>query len=344
MAAPLLLVTDPRMLDHDPGADHPESPARLAAITRALRERPIAGAEWAAPEPAREADLLRVHTPAHLAALTRLRGHQGPVGPDTAVSPESVDAALLAAGAGVTALRAIHRGDARSAFVLARPPGHHAKRQRMMGFCLLNNLAVAAAFAREELGAQRVLVVDWDVHHGNGTEEIFYERRDVLVFDSHQSPLYPGTGEMDRVGGGDARGYQVNLPVPAGTGDGDLVALYRGLLEPIAHAYRPDLVLVSAGFDGHRQDPLGGLDLSERGFAALCGIVRGIAERHAGGRLVLFLEGGYDLPALAASAHATAAVLAGAAPPEDPPPGPLAARLLPVFRAHHGLFWPTLRA
>ena len=340
----LLLVSDPRMLAHDPGPDHPESSARLRAVVEALRREPIAGARWMeGVEPVSDAAALRVHTPEHLAALEALRGRSGPISPDTAISAESAAAARLAAGAGVAALRAIYSGEARAALVLTRPPGHHAKAQRMMGFCLLNNVAIAAAYARAELGAERVLIIDWDVHHGNGTEAIFWERRDVLVFDSHQSPLYPGTGEMDRVGGGEARGFQVNVPVPAGTSDGELLAIYRGLLGPIAAAYQPDLVLVSAGFDGHQRDPLGGLALSERGFAGLCGLAQELAARYAGGRIALFLEGGYDLEALAASARACAEVLAGAAPPADPPTSARAEGLLGVFRAHHGLFWPGLR-
>jgi len=348
MADELLLLSDPRLLAHDPGADHPESPARLAALLDAFAAAPIARATYQPqiPAPAADEAILRVHTPAHLAALAALRGQSRTIGTDTIIGPQSAELARLAAGAGVAAIDALYAPapSPRRAFVLVRPPGHHAKRERMMGFCLLNNLAIAAEHARAAHGAQRVLIVDWDVHHGNGTEDIFWDRRDTLVFDSHQSPLYPGTGELDRVGGGAARGHTVNLPLPAGTGDGDLLAYYRALLVPIADAFRPDLILVSAGFDGHRADPLGGLELSERGYAALSGLVRELADRHAGGRLAFFLEGGYDLPALTACARACAEVLAGADPPADPAPSARARALIDVFRVHHALFWPQLRA
>jgi acetoin utilization deacetylase AcuC-like enzyme len=347
MADELLLLSDPRLLAHDPGADHPESPARLAALLDAFTAAPIAHAalQRQIHAPAADDAILRVHTPAHLAALADLRGQRRAIASDTVICPDSADLARLAAGAGVAAIDALYAPAPapRRAFVLVRPPGHHAKRARMMGFCLLNNLAIAAEHARAVHGAQRVLIVDWDVHHGNGTEDIFWERRDTLVFDSHQSPLYPGTGELDRVGGGDARGYTLNLPLPAGAGDGDLLAYYRALLVPVADAFRPDLILVSAGFDGHRDDPLGGLELSEHGYAALTGLVRELADRHAGGRLALFLEGGYDIPALVASARACAEVLAGAQAPADPPPSERARALIDIFRAHHALFWPQLR-
>jgi acetoin utilization deacetylase AcuC-like enzyme len=226
------------------------------------------------------------------------------------VSPGSWDAASNAAGASVAAVEAVWRGEARNAFVWARPPGHHAEQARAMGFCLLNNAAIAAAAARK-LGAARVLVLDWDVHHGNGTQHIFERRRDVLYMSSHQYPFYPGTGAPDEVGQGDGRGFTVNCALPAGQTDADMGAVFEDVFLPIARAYAPEVVIVSAGFDPHERDPLGEMRVTERGFAAMCAALRRLAESTAQGRLVLLLEGGYDLKALAGSSRACLEVLAG---------------------------------
>jgi acetoin utilization deacetylase AcuC-like enzyme len=343
----LLLFTDERMLAHAPTGEHPEhpeNPGRLEAILDRLRARPRPGVSWRAPPPAPREALLRVHSQAHVDRLEALRGQERWISADTGVCAGSVDAAYLAAGAGIAAIDALATGAANRAFCLVRPPGHHAKRERMMGFCFVNNVAVAAAHARQVHGAERVMIVDWDVHHGNGTEAIFFADPRVLVVDSHQTPLFPGTGEMDSLGEGAAFGRTVNLPVPAGTGDGDLLAIYRALLPALAASFEPELILVSAGFDGHRDDPIGGLELTEGGFANLCALVRDLANLHCGGKLVLLLEGGYDHAATAASVDACVDVLVGGAPPDAPPPGPLSESLLPIFRAHHGLYWPGLRS
>jgi acetoin utilization deacetylase AcuC-like enzyme len=248
----------------------------------------------------------------------RFRG--GWIEPETPASEHTLDAAYLAAGAAAGAVDAVAAGAA-AAFALVRPPGHHAEPEQAMGFCLFNNVAIAAAHAIESRGMERVLIVDWDIHHGNGTQAIFYHRRDVLVFDVHQDGLFPaGTGGLEEQGEGDGRGFNVNCPLPPGMNDGDYALLFDAVLVPLAESFAPQLVLVSAGFDAHRDDPLGGMQLTERGFARLCGIVRGIASRHAGGRLALILEGGYDLGALSRSVHACLEVLAGTAAPVDPAP------------------------
>jgi acetoin utilization deacetylase AcuC-like enzyme len=314
-ATDTLLVCDELMLDHEQGPGHPESPARLRAIVERLRTDPVAGTRWAAPRPATRGELLRVHDPAFIAEVDAARGTFRALDPDVALSPASVDAAYLAAGSACSAVEAVVSGAARRAFALVRPPGHHAERDRAMGFCVFANVAVAAEHARAQLGLQRVLVVDWDVHHGNGTQHLFEARRDVLVFNTHQAPHYPGTGAATEVGKGDGLGFTVNVPLPAGLGDADYALVYRALLQPIAEQFRPDLVLVSAGFDPHVDDPLGGMQVTSDGFSHLCGVVCELADRLAGGKLVMVLEGGYDLDGLAASVHGCTAVLAGSTPP-----------------------------
>jgi acetoin utilization deacetylase AcuC-like enzyme len=310
-----LLFTDERMLLHEMGAGHPEAPSRLQAILSRLGERAIAGTRLLAPPRATERELLRVHSPEHVRALLSLAGRAEELDPDTSTSPGSIDASLLAAGAAAESVRCVLDGRARSAFALVRPPGHHAERGRAMGFCLFNNVAVAAAEAHAQ-GLQRVLCVDWDVHHGNGTQRSFWRSPELLFFSTHQWPLYPGSGHEREVGEAEGAGFTVNAPLPAGCTDQDYAAVFADVLVPIAEAYKPELVLVSAGFDAHRDDPLGGMRLSADGFAALCGVVKGIADRHCQGRMVLTLEGGYDLHGLADSVRACIEVLASGSAPE----------------------------
>ncbi|RYZ34180.1 MAG: histone deacetylase [Myxococcaceae bacterium] len=305
-----LLLTDPLFLQHDPGEDHPESPARLRRILQVLARAPIAGTVMAQPRSATDAELSAVHTPALLASLAKLSGESAEIDGDTFVSPDSVDAARLAAGAAVQAVEAVLAGRARNAFALVRPPGHHAEPDRAMGFCLFNNAAIAAEAGRR-LGAQRVLVLDWDVHHGNGTQAAFWGRRDVLYQSVHQFPYYPGSGAAPEVGRGEGQGFTVNCGLPGGNTDADYGMIFEELLLPVAQAYRPELILVSAGFDPHRDDPIGGMDVTERGFAAMCTAVRKLAEEVCGGKLVLCLEGGYSLEGLSNSVHACIEVLAG---------------------------------
>jgi acetoin utilization deacetylase AcuC-like enzyme len=308
---PTLLFADEAMLGHEPGVGHPERPERLATLLDDFAAHPVPGVTRVTPRAALREELTLIHSPEHVSALGALAGRAARLDPDTVVSPHSWEAALLAAGAAVGAAEAVLAGEARNAFVWARPPGHHAERGGAMGFCLFNNIAIAAARARQ-LGAERVLIIDWDVHHGNGTQHSFEDRRDVLFMSSHQFPFYPGTGHPDEVGRGEGRGFTVNCGLPAGQRDADLGAVWNDLFLPIASAYRPDLVLVSAGFDPHVRDPLAELELTERGFAAMCTAARQLAEDCCGGRLVLVLEGGYDLEALRQSSRACLEVLTGA--------------------------------
>lgn len=352
MPHPVLILTDPAMTLHDPGPGHPERPARLRAIHEMLDQLTLDGIVLARPQAATQTHIQRVHDAAYIDRIDALRGTTVRLDADTAVSSDSVNAAYLAAGAAINAVETLFpspskRESARRAFALVRPPGHHAEHDRAMGFCLFNNIAIAAAHAIEHLGCQRVLIVDWDVHHGNGTQNMFYDRRDVLYFSSHQSPLYPGTGALEAVGTGAGEGFTVNAPMPAGTDDADMVALYQRLLVPIADAYQPDLVLVSAGFDAHHDDPLAGISMTERGFASLCRMMRDIADRHAKGRLALLLEGGYSLTALTRSVEACLRTLLNDDPNRQerseafPEPDARSRPVIDEICAAHRRYWPV---
>ena len=325
------LFYDPTFVEHDPGEGHPESPDRLKAVWTALSANPVGGTEIVAPPKATREELARVHRGEYVDAILAMRGRRGALDADTRISEASIDAAQLAAGAAAESVRSVLSGAAQSAFALVRPPGHHAESTRAMGFCLFNNVAVAAAEAHAQ-GLTRVLCVDWDVHHGNGTQNSFYGRGDLLFMSTHQWPFYPGTGHESETGAAQGAGFTVNAPLPAGCGDGDYAAIFAEALLPIASAYQPELVLVSAGFDAHRADPLGGMSVTEEGFAALCGAVKAIADEHCRGRIVLTLEGGYDLDALARSVRACIEVLAGASAPPLKPSARLASDALGRIR------------
>lgn len=310
---------DPLFLAHDlPG--HPESRGRLdriiAELTRAGLLQRMA---LIPPQPASFDLLTRVHDPAYvreLAAFAQEGG--GQLDPDTYVRPASFAAAALAAGGAAELTRAVLTGQARNAIALVRPPGHHATRRAGMGFCLLNNVAVAAQAALAD-GVQRVLIVDWDVHHGNGTQDIFYDTPAVLFFSTHQYPYYPGTGGVREAGAAAGRGYTVNVPLPVGVGDEGLGRIYTEVLTPLAERYRPELILISAGYDAHWDDPLAGLRLSLAGYWRLAQMVVGLADQLCAGRLVAVLEGGYQLDVLAAGvADLCRALLGDARPGPDP--------------------------
>jgi acetoin utilization deacetylase AcuC-like enzyme len=310
MAPITSLYFDPLFLEHHPGPGHPERAERLERIMDVLRRAPVTGVQHRAPRPATPAELAAVHDASLLAGLSALAGQRAQIDPDTATSPKSIEVALLAAGGAVAAVEEVMGGKARNAFGLVRPPGHHAEPGRAMGFCLYNNVAIAAEAALR-LGAKRVAILDWDVHHGNGTQACFWKRSDVLYLSSHQFPFYPGTGAAAEIGEGDGAGFTVNCPLPAGQGDAEYGAVFHDLFLPVMQDYRPDLLLVSAGFDPHARDPIGEMRVTERGFAAMCSATAKLAEEVSGGKLVLLLEGGYDLDALAQSVHACVQVLAG---------------------------------
>ena len=308
---------DPLFLKHRPGAGHPESPKRLEHIVSLLEKAPLAGVERQSPRAATDEELTYAHTESHRRLMQSLSGKVAHIDADTAVSPESYAAAALAAGAAIGAVEQVCAGIAHNAFALVRPPGHHAEPSRAMGFCLFNNAAIAAEAARRR-GLERVLVIDWDVHHGNGTQACFYSRRDVLYQSVHQFPLYPGTGAAVERGSAAGEGFTVNCPLPAEQGDADYGAVFHDVFLPIGRAFAPQLVLVSAGFDAHAADPLANMRVTERGFAAMCSAAKRLADECCEGKLILLLEGGYCLEALAESTHACLEVLSGARTDEFP--------------------------
>ncbi|MGB8167353.1 MAG: histone deacetylase [Chthoniobacteraceae bacterium] len=301
------LVADSICKRHETGRGHPESSRRFDAVVRALETGGLAAKMMQlAPRSVGREDLLLAHTAEYLALA------EGEIGSgesqlstgDTVVSPHSWEAALTAAGSGLAAVDAVVAGKAANAFCVVRPPGHHASADRGMGFCIVNNVALAARHAQRRHGLKRVLIVDWDVHHGNGTQDIFYADGSVLFFSTHQSPWYPGTGRADETGTGAGQGSTINCPLPAGSGHDEIFAAFEKQLVPAADAFRPELVLISAGFDSRAGDPLGQFQLTDVDFAGLTQIVRAVADRHAGGRVVSMLEGGYALSGLASAAVA----------------------------------------
>ena len=307
----VVALWDPRMLGHEPGVGHPECSARLRSAHAALAA--LMQVDWNPVKVATRQAILAVHTESYLDVLERCRGRRVRLDADTVTSAGSIDAAFLAAGAAIGAVDAIMEGKARRAYALVRPPGHHAERDRAMGFCLLNNIAIATAHALTAHSLERVLIVDWDVHHGNGTQHVFEDRSDVLFYSSHRGGgFYPGTGAASERGRGAGMGFTINVPLAQGAGDEALLSGLRDVLMPAAEAFAPQLVLVSAGFDAHESDPLGGLAVTEDGFAAATELLMGLADRHADGRIALILEGGYDLSGIGACVQATARALGAA--------------------------------
>jgi acetoin utilization deacetylase AcuC-like enzyme len=340
--APPVLLRHPSSLEHDTGA-HPESPRRIVAIERALGERDWLGWDVRLSPAAARAKIEAVHTASHVNRIEALcqRGG-GMIDMDTIVSPGSFEAALYAAGgatAMVDALLGPERAPAGAS--LHRPPGHHAEQSRAMGFCLFDNVAIGAQHALDEHGCKRVMIVDWDVHHGNGTNAIFHDRDDVLFCSIHESPLYPGTGPASDVGHGAGEGFTVNMPVPGGSGDDVFLSHLEHVVAPLARSYEPDLLLVSAGYDAHADDPLAGCVVSDAGYAGMAAVLRAAADE-LGISLGIVLEGGYDLGALARCVVLTLEVAGSQDTPAPPQvaPHPLAARAGERLAA----YWPALAA
>ena len=344
MAVPVLF-RHPSSLEHDTGA-HPENARRIVAIERALSEREWLGWDVRESPAATRAQIERVHPARHVDRIEALcRRGGGMIDMDTLVSPGSFEAALHAAGGAVAVVDALldegagEGGGVRCAASLHRPPGHHAEPAQAMGFCLFGNVAVGAAHAIEAHGARRVLIFDWDVHHGNGTNAIFHDRDDVLFCSIHQSPLYPGTGPASDVGSDAGEGFTVNLPVPGGSGDEVFLSHVEHVVRPLARQYAPDLVLLSAGYDAHAEDPLAGCAVTDAGFAGMAALMRATADE-LGIPLGLVLEGGYDLAALSRSVVATLEVLGA----EEAPAVPRVALEPLALRAQERLavYWPAL--
>lgn len=339
----VLVFSSERFGEHMTPPGHPERYQRAQVMDAVAAAWRAGGGEVAAPEPAAREALERVHDRHYLDRIAGLRGRSTMLDADTFTSPETHDVALLAAGAALGAVEHAMAGRG-SAVAFVRPPGHHAGRDRAMGFCLYNNVAVAAAHALAN-GAARVAIVDIDVHHGNGTQDIFYEDPRVLYVSTHQHPFYPGTGLADEVGRGAGTGFTVNVPMAAGATDADYLLAQHAVIDVVLDAFAPDLLLVSAGFDAHDSDPLGGMRVSTQGYVAVMQQLRALADRRCGGRAVFITEGGYDLEALAACCSGLLDMLAAPATAVPAPSG------APTHRAHRALIdvlaaqkphWPGL--
>jgi acetoin utilization deacetylase AcuC-like enzyme len=308
---PTALLMDPNCKRHDPGSRHPEKPARYDAAAAALESAGIAKQTVRlASRLAVDGDLLLCHSKPYIDLVKHdvRAGYRTLSTGDTHINSESLDAALLAAGNVIQAVDAVMEGKARNAFCLVRPPGHHASSDRGMGFCLFNNVAIGARHAQRRHKAARVLIADWDVHHGNGTQDIFYEDGSVFFFSTHQSPWYPGTGPPHETGDGAGKGTTLNCPFPAGAGREEVLGAFRSKLMPASKDFKPDLIMVSAGFDSRAGDPLGQFRLSDDDFDELTRLMLEMADKNAGGKLVSVLEGGYNLEGLgkAAARHVKA--------------------------------------
>jgi acetoin utilization deacetylase AcuC-like enzyme len=293
------VVTDRNYLKHFAGRSHPERPQRVEVMIEMAESLKRSGLQFRAPRAAALDEIALCHTPEYIATLERFD-----FDPDTHTSRDSYQTALLSAGGVLTAVETVLDGAAENAFAIVRPPGHHALPNRAMGFCFFNNVAIAAEWLLKEKGLKRVMVVDWDLHHGNGTQDIFYDTAQVLYTSTHQFPHYPGTGSMHEVGAGEGLGYTVNAPMPAEFGDAEYLRVFDELIIPIGRAFKPEFILISAGFDCHHRDPLGAMAVSEAGFEQMARRVRRLAAECCEGRVVAALEGGYDLDALANSGKA----------------------------------------
>ncbi len=346
MGARTGIVRDIRFLEHRPPPGHPESPQRLEAVYAMLDAPELSGTfVEIPPRAAGPEELGWVHSEDYIRwVAAACRQPVDRLSADTYVSAGSYTAACLAAGGVCAAVAAVVSGKVRNAFSLVRPPGHHAERSRAMGYCLFNNIAVGARFAQRVLGLRRILVVDWDVHHGNGTQHIFEQDPTVLFFSVHQWPHYPGTGLHTDVGLAAGEGFTVNVPVPEGFGDAEYALIFETLLTPLAAEFAPELILVSAGFDSHQADRMGGMALTPAGFAALARCLKESAEILCAGRLALALEGGYERSALRESVKAVLLELQAAAP-RHPRPWPTSARgkklrsIIERSLQVHGRFW-----
>ncbi len=314
------IIYDEIFLKHYPGDWHPERPERLQAILRKLEAPEVAPLlTFLSPRKAEREEILWNHTEAHYERVASTAGQKHTqLDPDTGTSEHSFEAALYAVGAQFVGLDEIFRENFRYLFALVRPPGHHAEADRAMGFCLFNNVALAAHYALKVLKLSRVLIVDWDLHHGNGTQHSFYESPEVLYFSIHQFPYYPGTGRLEEIGRGEGEGYTVNIPLSAGCGDEEYITFFTQILKPVALKFKPEVLLISAGFDPYHEDPLGGMRVTAAGFGAMAAVLKDIAEEVEARGILFTLEGGYSLTGLAEGVAEVIQVLAGTRDPKLP--------------------------
>jgi len=305
------LIYHPIYLRHDTPPHHPERPSRVQAILRKLQKTRLIDRLKVVEPDVRHAsieNLCLVHSKDYIAHIeeacrTCEKTHFFKFDPDTFVSQDSYKAGLFAVAGALTAIDIVFNKDVDNAFCLVRPPGHHARKSQAMGFCLFNNVAIGARYLQNKHNIKRILIIDWDVHHGNGTEEIFYEDPGVYYISLHQYPHYPGTGAKSDIGKGEGKGFNLNIPMPPGSGDKEYLDAFNNIIEPIADDFKPEFILISAGFDGHRDDPLSSINLTEIGFKKMTELVKEIGERYSKGRIVSVLEGGYNLFALGDSVN-----------------------------------------
>ena len=352
------IIRDIRYREHDPGEGHPESPARLRVIDD-LIDRNYGGLPLVPPRLAAQSELALIHDPSYIQTVANTEGRPSShLDADTGLSARSYEIARLAVGGLLEAVDRIQTpnserslpsnvsigGAPNSIFAFVRPPGHHAEPDSGMGFCLFNNVAIAAEYAKKKHGLKRILIVDWDLHHGNGTQKAFYEDPGVLFFSSHQYPYYPGTGNFSETGSGPGEGYIVNAPLPTGFGDAEYISVYDKILKPIALEYRPELVLVSAGFDPYFKDPLGGMKLTRAGFGALMDIVKTIAEDTCSGKVLLTLEGGYNPDGLRDGVGAVLqSLMSKPRRPSEINASPASEQVIRQVAAVQKKFWKSLR-
>lgn len=299
------VVVDRAYLKHEPGEFHPERPERIGVLLDLAEQLDEQKFELLPPTAATRFEIESCHSSDYVALVeSTSKTNQYTLDGDTITCRDSFSVGLLAVGGLLRLLDAIAAADIANGFALVRPPGHHALRNRAMGFCLFNTIAIGARHLKRAHGAKRILIMDWDVHHGNGTQEAFYDDPSVLFISTHQFPFYPGTGAMDEIGVNDGEGCTINVPLPAGCGDAEYLRVFEEIVAPAANKFEPEWILVSAGFDPHRRDPLGGMNVTEEGFRAMAEILLRLAERHADGKIAFLLEGGYDLAALQKSVAA----------------------------------------
>ena len=342
--APVGLIKDDIFMNHITSDFHPEHPERLKAIYSLLEDKKIQ--QQSSVLQAREAlpqELAWIHTESYIQKIESTKGcrHQQ-LDPDTAVSAETYRIAKLAAGGLFVLIDALYNEQISSGFALIRPPGHHAEADRGMGFCIYNNVAIAARYAQQKGYAKKILIIDWDLHHGNGTQHSFESDPTVLYFSSHQFPYYPGTGRVEEVGRGEGKGFTVNVPLPGGQGDGDFIEIYQKTIVPIADQFQPDLLLISAGFDTYNRDPLGGMDVTESGFAQLARLLKQVADTHCQGRILLTLEGGYHTGGLARSVKEVIHALYGEQAEETAdlsPASDTAKQIIDYVQKVQGTYW-----
>lgn len=351
----LAFIKDDRYMEHDPGPGHPESPNRLKVIYSML-EQEFPSLPVITPRLATENELALIHDLFYIQAVAKTEGRQySQLDPDTGLSARSYEIARLAAGGLLEAVdRMLSKDVASSAhqteaqnpqavFAFVRPPGHHAEPDRGMGFCLFNNVAIAAEYARKKLGIKRILIVDWDLHHGNGTQKAFYDDPGVLFFSSHQYPHYPGTGGLNEVGSGNGEGFTINAPFPSGFGDAEYIAAYERILRPVALEFGPELVIVSAGFDPYIKDPLGGMEVTSKGFGTLANIVLDIAEKTCEGRVILSLEGGYNPEGLREGVRAVIKTFLNPAVHQSANPSPAGEKVINSIISIQKKYWKSLQ-